>query len=123
MHEWISSSDGKAAGMGTANGVPQSDAPGVKTQVVDHKGQIPERSRTFSNVDKAALDSHMVVGRPTGRWMPGTNDCNTWAAGVVGLSTPHALLGIDPTNMNAPIVLQENIVEYADGSVHTAGGK
>ena len=37
-HEWISTPDGTDVGMGTAKGVPQSDAPGVETQVVDHTG-------------------------------------------------------------------------------------
>jgi hypothetical protein len=35
--------------------VPQSDYPGVQTQVVDHTGEVPTSTQTFTGVDKAAL--------------------------------------------------------------------
>jgi hypothetical protein len=68
-HEWISTPDGTDVGMGTANGVPQSDAPGVQTQVVDHTGQVPTSTQTFTGVDKTALATYTKVGTPTGPWI------------------------------------------------------
>ena len=40
-HQWISTSSGITVGMGTQQGVPQSNLPGVGTFVVDHSGQVP----------------------------------------------------------------------------------
>jgi hypothetical protein len=48
--------------MGTVKGVPQSDYPGVQTQVVNHTGQVPTSSVTFNNVDPAALNTYIKVG-------------------------------------------------------------
>ena len=121
-HEWITTPDGTSVGMGTAQGVPQSDAPGVQTQVVDHRGQVPTSTQTFTGVDKAALATYTKVGTPTGRWIPGVNDCNTWVTNVVGQSTPHNVLsGFDPTGA-PPHIIYRNVVVYADGSVHSPGG-
>lgn len=65
-HQWITTPDGVSVGMGTAQGVPQSDAPGVQTQVVDHTGQVATSTQTFTGVDKAALATYTQVGTPTG---------------------------------------------------------
>jgi hypothetical protein len=51
---------------------------------------------------------------------PPANDCNTWAHNVINQSTPH-----DITMMIAgpmPVVVQHNVVVYADGSIHSPGG-
>jgi RHS repeat-associated protein len=114
-HEWISTPDGTDVGMGTAKGVPQSDAPGVKTQVVDHTGQVPTSTQTFTGVNKAALATYTQVGTPTGRWVPGVNDCNTWAHNAINQSTPH---DIYPGLPGISAVLYHNAVVYADGSIH-----
>ena len=129
-HQWISTSDGKAAGMGTTQGVPQSDAPGVKTEVVDHTGQVPTDTKTFSNVDRGAINSSLVIGSPTGRWVPGVNDCNTWAANAISQSTPHDVTAQIPIGTamagatNIPIFSSltiHNVVVYANGSMHQPG--
>ena len=129
-HQWISTSDGKAAGMGTTQGVPQSDAPGVKTEVVDHTGQVPTDTKTFSNVDRGAINSYLVIGSPTGRWVPGVNDCNTWAANAISQSTPHDVTAQIPIGTamagatNIPIfssITIHNVVVYANGSMHQPG--
>jgi RHS repeat-associated protein len=114
-HEWISTPDGTDVGMGTAKGVPQSDAPGVQTQVVDHTGQVPTSTQTFTGVDKAALATYTQVGTPTGRWVPGVNDCNTWAHNAINQSTPHDIYSGLP---GISAVLYHNAVVYADGSIH-----
>lgn len=121
-HEWISTPDGTDVGMGTAQGVPQSDAPGVQTQVVDHTGQVPTSTQTFTGVNKAALATYTKVGTPTGRWVPGVNDCNTWAHGAINNSTPHDITMTNPMAVGPPIVLYHNVVVYADGSIHSPGG-
>jgi RHS repeat-associated protein len=117
-HQWITTSDGASAGMGTAKGVPQSDAPGVKTQVVDHTGQVPTKTVTYTNVDKTAINTYLKVGTPTGRWVPGVNDCNTWVANAIHQSTPHDITMVVPMSNAPPIVLYHNAVVYADGSIH-----
>jgi RHS repeat-associated protein len=118
-HEWISTPDGTDVGMGTAKGVPQSDAPGVQTQVVDHTGQVPTSTQTFTGVDKAALATYTKVGTPTGRWVPGVNDCNTWAHNAISQSTPHNIYGyLAVPGAGIPILLHQNAVVYADGSIH-----
>jgi hypothetical protein len=61
-HEWITTPDGVSMGMGMAQGVPQSDAPGVQTQVVDHTGQVPTSAQTSTGVDKAALAAYTLAG-------------------------------------------------------------
>ena len=115
--------NGVSVGMGTAHGVPQSDYPGVETQVVDHTGQVPTSTETFTSVDKAALDTYTKVGTPTGRWVPGVNDCNTWAKNVIGQSTPHNIYGyLAVPGAGIPILLNQNVVVYADGSIHPPGG-
>jgi len=119
-HEWISTPEGTDVGMGTAKGVPKSDAPGVETQVVDHTGQVPTSTQTYTGVDKAALATYTKVGTPTGRWVPGANDCNTWAHGVISQSTPHDVTEFMGPR-SAPVVMH-NVVVYVDGSIHSPGG-
>jgi len=111
--------------MGTAQGVPQSDAPGVQTQVVNHAGEVATSTQTFTGVDTAALGTYTKVGTPTGRWIPGVNDCNTWAYNAIHQSTPHDIY------KNAPVITKNgvqfgpvayhNVVVYADGSIHSPG--
>ena len=123
-HEWISTPAGTDVGMGTAKGVPQSDIPGVETEVVDHTGQVPTSTQTFTGVDKAALRTYTKVGTPTGRWVPGVNDCNTWAQNVIKQSTPHTVVLLIQTPASpAPIpIVLHNVVVYANGSIHSPGG-
>jgi RHS repeat-associated protein len=116
-HQWISTSDGKSGGMGTAAGVPQSDAPGVATQVVDHTGQVPTSTQTFTGVDPTAINSYLQPGQATGPWLPGANDCNTWAANAITQSTPHDIVsGLGDPVFQVNVI--HNAVVYSDGSVH-----
>ena len=118
-HQWITTTAGVSAGMGTARGVPQSDYPGVQTQVVNHAGEVPDSRVTYGNIDPAALSTYLKMGSSTGPWIPGINDCNTWVAGAVNNSTPHNLtIGI----YGVPITYATGVVVYADGSIHPPGG-
>jgi hypothetical protein len=111
--------------MGPADGVPQSDMPGVKTAVVDHTGQVPTSTTTFTGVDASAISTYVTVGTPTGRWIPGVNDCNTWAQTVIQNSTPHDIMingyGRDITLPGPPIKWIRNVVVFQDGSIHALG--
>ena len=123
-HQWISTPDGTAVGMGTAQGVPQSDAPGVQTQVVNHAGEVATSTQTFTGVDKAALGTYTKVGTPTGRWIPGVNDCNTWAYNAIHQSTPHDIIEggvVSRTGVSPRQIVYHNVVVYADGSIHSPG--
>ena len=120
-HVWITTSDGKSVGMGTAkggggipdkNGGSSPDKPGDPTQLVDEHGDAPTWTRTFTNVNRAAMDSYLTPGKQTGAWIPSVNDCNTWADNAIGQSTPH-----DVYNMHTE-QWTHNAVVYADGSVH-----
>jgi hypothetical protein len=101
-HQWISTTDGQAAGMGNMQGVPGAngqtspDLPFTATQVVSHVnvGRVPTSVQTYTNVDQAAIDTYLVVGTPTGPWVPLFNDCNTWAQTAITNSTPHGLTGM-----------------------------
>ncbi|MGA2436476.1 MAG: RHS repeat-associated core domain-containing protein, partial [Bryobacteraceae bacterium] len=122
-HAWISTSEGQSAGMGTAKGggqIPDAkgesspDKPGDPTQVVNHQGEAPTSTTTFTNVDKGAINSYLQVGQPTGPWIPEVNDCNTWADNAIASSTPHDTMKVGNS-------VQHNIVVYADGSIHQPG--
>ena len=120
LHQWITTSDGISIGMGTAAGVPQSDMPGVRTQVVDHAGQVPTSTTTYANVDRKALNTYLATGTPTGRWMPGVNDCNTWAESTIMKSTPHDIVTMTPVGdtrsevVNDPIKQERQKIRYRD---------
>ena len=105
--------------MGTANGVPRSDLPGVNTQVVDHTGEFPVSTKIYTNINKAAFDTYTIIGTPTGRWVPGINDCNTWVDTVIKNSTPH---DIEFNFLGFSIPIVRNIVIYQDGSVRRPDG-
>ena len=120
-HQWITTSDGKAAGMGTAKnggevpdkgGQSSPDKVGDPTQVVDEHGDTPTSTHTYTNVDKGAIDSYLTPGTPTGAWVPTVNDCNTWAQNALGLSIPH-----DAYDRSTDTMVH-NAVVYADGSIH-----
>jgi len=132
-HEWITTPEGVSVGMGPANGgghvpgingIHLADGPGSPTEVVDHTGEVPISTRTFTGVDKAALATYIKVGTPTGRWVPGVNDCNIWANNVISQSTPHNIYGyLAVPGAGIPILLHQNVVVYADGSIHSPGGQ
>jgi RHS repeat-associated protein len=133
-HQWITTSEGKSAGMGPAknggqvpggNGQSTPDKPGDPTQVVDHSGEVATSTKTYTNVDRGAINSYLQVGRPTGPWIPQVNDCNSWAANAISESTPHDILsyasGGDPTIGWRVMSVQHDVVVYADGTVHKPG--
>lgn len=71
----------RSGGMGPACGeVPGHggcDCPGTQTEVVDHSDeQGPEVTCiVLQNVDEDCVNEMIEPGRPTGRWIPGANDC------------------------------------------------
>jgi RHS repeat-associated protein len=118
-HQWITASNGTSAGLGTEQGVPQSDLPGVETYVVDHSGQKADSSTTYTNIDQGAALSYLQIGSKAGRWLPIANDCNTWCAAVVNNSTPRDRQVFDgvTTFMGFRTKKISNAVVYSDGSV------
>ena len=101
---------------GYGEGCASVRLPGVQTQVVNHAGQVPTSAVTFNNVDAAALNTYIKVGTPAGPWIPGVNDCNTWANQAISNSTPqYSIYGV-------PITYATGVVVYADGSIHQPGG-
>jgi hypothetical protein len=121
-HQWISTNTGVSVGMGTAQGVPQSDRPGVPTFVVDHTGQVPTSTVTYTNVDQGTLTTYTQIGTPLGAWMPGINDCNTWVRNVMSQSTPHDVVTYTYTPyIGYQSTRNTNVVVRADGSIHQPG--
>jgi hypothetical protein len=136
-HQWIKTSDGLEAGMGNRNGVPgdhgqtSPDLPFTPTKVVDHTGRSNDPTATaqrVSGVDPADVKAWLQPGRPTGPWIPGINDCNSFVRGVVSASTPHNIYGMGGASLNDrdalgrpnPLVIR-NVVQYPDGSFRTPG--
>lgn len=123
-HQWITTSTGAAAGLGTQQGVPQSDAPGAETFVVDHTGQVADSSTTYTNVDQGAALSYLQPGKRVGNWIPGVSDCNTWTCNVVRNSTPHDIVTYEYTPyLGYRSSVQKNVIVYSDSSVRKPGGK
>ena len=118
QHQWITTDKGASAGMGNQRGVPgengqtSPDMPGASTQVVDHTGRVPANQQNIPGVDMDALASYMKPGTPTGPWIPGVNDCNTYVKNAIQKSTPHR----GGRGRGSPTV-----VEYADGTKRKPG--
>lgn len=126
-HQWITTSDGASAGLGTAKGVPKGspDLPFTPTEVVDHHGEAAVSSVTYTNVDRAAISSFLKVGTAQGPWIPGVNDCNTFVQNAISASTPHDIYSggvVSRTGVSPRQLQYHNVVVYADGSVHSPGG-
>jgi RHS repeat-associated protein len=128
-HQWITTSDGQSAGMGPAKnggqvpggtGESSPDKPGDPTQVVDHHGEVPTSTKTYTNIDKPAINSYLKAGAPTGPWVPGLNDCNSWVSNAIINSTPQNMYSGGVVD-GMPITVEHNMVIYADGSIHHAG--
>lgn len=123
-HQWITTSSGQSAGMGNMNGVPgengqtSPDLPFSPTQVVDQTGRVPTSTQTYTGVDQGAISTYLTVGTATGAWVPGLNDCNTYAQGAIYNSTPHDVYVAGPGYSYC----YPNSVVYADGSIHSPGG-
>jgi len=117
-HQWVVFDDGTAAGMGNDKGVPgehgqtSPDLPGSPTQIVDHKGRVPEVSKRVDWVDVDTLKKWLAPGRKTGPWIPLVNDCNVTVNNAVEASTPQDRFGPEGT-------ILKNVVIYPDGSFHT----
>jgi hypothetical protein len=126
-HQWITTSDGASAGLGTAKGVPKGspDLPFTPTEVVDHHGETAVSTTTYANVDRAAINSFLKIGTPQGPWVPGVNDCNTFVQNAISASTPHDIYSpsvITKAGVTQGQLLYHNVVVYADGTVHSPGG-
>jgi RHS repeat-associated protein len=117
-HQWVVFNDGTAAGMGNDKGVPgeggqtSPDLPGAPTQIVDHKGRVPEVTKRVDWVDVDTLKQWMSPGRKTGPWIPLVNDCNVTVNKAVDASTPQDRFGPEGT-------ILKNVVMYPDGSFHS----
>jgi hypothetical protein len=61
-----------------------------------------------------------VLRTPTGRWIPGINDCNTYAKKAIVNSTPHDVVSF-ADGPYSPIVYP-NSVRYQNGSIHSLDG-
>jgi RHS repeat-associated protein len=85
-HAWLKT-DSREAGQGPANGtVPGQNAPAdlpfIPVAVVDHTGesQAPNASCVeIPNEDEDCVDRELRVGKPEGRFVPGVNDCISFA--------------------------------------------
>jgi len=126
-HQWITTSDGASAGLGTAKGVPKGspDLPLTPTEVVDHHGETAVSTTTYTNVDRAAINSFLKIGTPQGPWVPGVNDCNTFVQNAISSSTPHDIYSpsvVTKAGVTQGQLLYHNVVVYADGAVHSPGG-
>jgi hypothetical protein len=80
QHWWIKTTS-KEVGMGQADGkVPghgESGPPGLRTSLVDHSKEPKHQCEVQGGVDEACVDRELEVGKNTGTWIPGINDCHT----------------------------------------------
>jgi hypothetical protein len=100
-HTWIRT-ESKEAGLGPANGtVPGQNAPAdlpfTPTAVVDHTGEskAPNASCTaVPDEDEDCVNEQLRLGTPQGRFIPGINDCSTFASKVLNKCDlhPHPLV-------------------------------
>jgi RHS repeat-associated protein len=100
-HTWLKT-ESKEAGLGPATGtVPGQNAPAdlpfVPTAVVDHTGQskAPNASCTaIPDEDESCVNEQLRLGKPEGRFVPGINDCSTFASDVLNKCDlhPHPLI-------------------------------
>ena len=88
-HEWIKT-DTVEAGLGPAGGgVPGAGRPdeiGSPTTINNHAGQSSQPGVVcfeVEDVDEACVNKKLKIGQSQGRWYPGTNDCNSFAEGVL----------------------------------------
>lgn len=89
-HQWYKTTKNEA-GMGLlGGGVPgheggPSGYPMAATEMVDHTGQsalVDAHCEPRPDLDEACVDEEIVLGKPTGLWMPPINDCHTVAADI-----------------------------------------
>jgi RHS repeat-associated protein len=100
-HTWLKT-ESKEAGLGPATGtVPGQNAPAdlpfVPTAVVDHTGQskAPNASCTaIPDEDESCVNEQLRLGKPEGGFVPGINDCSTFASDVLNKCDlhPHPLI-------------------------------
>lgn len=80
QHWWIKTTK-KEVGMGQADGqVPghgESGPPGLRTKLVDHSKEPKDQCEEQASVDEACVDRELQIGKDTGTWIPGINDCHT----------------------------------------------
>lgn len=86
-HWWLKTPT-KEVGMGQADGrVPghgESGPPDLETRMVDHSKEPKTNCvRVDQPVDVDCVNRELEVGRDTGRWVPGLNDCHTVVEHVV----------------------------------------
>ncbi len=86
-HCWIKT-DTVTAGMGndaqkcTRPGHDAFDYPGSRVYVSEHACDTPDKCDDRTDVDEACVNRELAIGRSLGRFVPGVNDCNSFAAEV-----------------------------------------
>jgi len=97
-HQWfvIVYPDGTtySAGMGNAQGAPgqngqtSPDYPYSATSVQNHSAQPMVNMQIVPRANAATLRGQLEFGTPTGPWVPGINDCNTFVNEKIQQSSP-----------------------------------
>ncbi|MGO8745380.1 MAG: RHS repeat-associated core domain-containing protein [Thermoguttaceae bacterium] len=97
-HQWIVIvyPDGTiySAGMGNAQGVPGQngqtlpDCPYSQTGIRDHSSEPFVNPKVVPQANPDRLRRQLEIGTPTGRWVPGVNDCNTFVKEKIEKSSP-----------------------------------
>jgi RHS repeat-associated protein len=97
-HFWIKTNSVEA-GLGNANvGVPGQNAPPdlplTKTVIVNHQGESTAPGATCSEVpdeDEDCVNKELQIGKSEGRFIPGINDCRTFANSVLNACSKFAM--------------------------------
>ena len=50
---------------------------GLRTKLVDLSNEPKDQCEVQGGVDEACVDRELEVGKDTGTWIPGANDCHT----------------------------------------------
>jgi len=90
-HHWLRTST-KEAGMGPAGAGVPGKANGNNgsllgpTTINDHTGEwegVDAICEELPDVDEACVNEKLTLGKPTGRWTPGLNDCHTVTTNII----------------------------------------
>jgi RHS repeat-associated protein len=92
-HYWIKT-DTVEAGMGGTRGLEPGNQAGDRlgdpVQITDHSGRSKQplaSCKKIDNADENTVSDQLKIGRPLGNWGP-TNQCQTFARGVINQNTP-----------------------------------
>lgn len=86
QHWWLKTTT-KSVGMGPEDGtVPghgESGPPNLRTKLIDHSQEPADNCEVQGGVDEACVDRELEIGKNTGTWIPGINDCHTVVNGII----------------------------------------